>query len=183
MSDIKIASRYAKSLIDLSTEKGSMEKSHEDVVTVLKAISESRDLRLLIQSPVIKTDKKISILKAVFADKISPVVLEFILLLAKKRRESLTEEVLKEFEAQYLQKKNVFKAVVTSAVGLDDNLRKQVLELVKKNNNSEVELIEKVDKSIIGGFILRIGDEQIDKSILRQLKNLRKNFNESSFVN
>jgi F-type H+-transporting ATPase subunit delta len=86
------------------------------------------------------------------------------------------KEIAGEFVAQYKQYKNILTAVITSAVGIDKTVKAKVLELVKQTTKGEVELVEKVDKDLIGGFILTIGDKQVDASVSRKLNDLRKAF-------
>jgi len=83
---------------------------------------------------------------------------------------------------QYKEKKKILTAVVTSASGLDEPTRKKVMELVKGGSASEVVLEEKIDRNIIGGFVLRVGDKQVDASIARKLNLLKRSFNENPFI-
>ena len=98
----------------------------------------------------------------------------FLTIVAAKRRESVIPEMAASFIDQYRSYKHILTAVVTSANGLDAATKQKVLDLVKAQLNGEVELVEKIDANIIGGFILKIGDKQLDKSVARQLSNLKK---------
>ncbi|HEU4719169.1 MAG TPA: ATP synthase F1 subunit delta [Bacteroidia bacterium] len=182
MTGTRVSYRYAKSLLDLSLEKGQLEQVHEDMQLVLNTIRGSRDLELLLKSPVIKTDKKDDILKAIFGGKIGVITTAFIDILTRKRREGYLESVADSFVNQYKKHKKILTAVVTTALGLDESLREQVVNVVKQGGKSEVELQEKVDANIIGGFILRVGDNQVDASIIRQIKNLERTFNENPYI-
>jgi F-type H+-transporting ATPase subunit delta len=181
MQGTKVASRYAKSLLDLSLERGQLEKVYADMKNVLDACKESRDLVLMLKSPIIKSDKKEAVLNAVFKG-LSEITREFISIIVRKKREYALEAVAESFVSQYREHKKILTAVITTAVGLDDDLRKRVLEIVKKSANSEVELIEKIDKSIIGGFIIRVGDKQDDTSIRTKIMKLTRAFNENPYI-
>ena len=85
-------------------------------------------------------------------------------------------EIAKAFLSQYKLHKNILTAVFTSASGIDQTIKNKVLELVKQTTQGEVELVEKIDKNLIGGFVLTIGDKQVDASVSRQLNDLRKTF-------
>src|SRR5262245_23553600 len=159
MTDTKVARRYAKSLLDLAKEKGEMEAVNNDMKLLAQVCGSNHDLRLLLSSPIISSDKKHAILKRVFSGKISALSVSFFDVISKKRRESYLEGIAVEYTRLYKEYKGIQTAIVTSAVGLDDKLRAQVYKLVKESLNSEVELIEKVDKDLIGGFILRVGDK------------------------
>ncbi len=166
--------RYAKSLMDISIESGQLEAVRKDLKTIINTIENNRELLLMLESPVVKKDKKINVLTAIFGSKISKVSLSFLSLITNKNREAQLPAILKAFEEQYKVHNNIFTAVVTSANGLDQKTKDKVLDLVKSQLKGEVELIEKVDAKTIGGFVLRIGDKQIDRSVASDLSNLKK---------
>lgn len=174
-----VANRYAKSLLELADEKGQLEKVYADMQFVQGVYNSSKDFVNFLNSPIIKTDKKLAVLKAVFGSNISEMSLNFFTILANKRREMYVGGIAKAFIAQYKEHKNITTAVITSAIVIDETIRAKVLELVKKSVKGEVELIEKTDKDLIGGFVLRIGDKQVDASISRKLNELRKSFSEN----
>ena len=176
----RVASRYAKSLLALALEQGEMENAYNDMKLVSETCDSSKDLSLLLQSPIIKPDKKTEILREIFAGRLGKLSLSFIDIIIKKRRENYLEAIAREFQYQYKSHKNILTAIVTSDVGLDDNIRSEIMKIVKDSANAEVELVEKADKDLIGGLILRIGDKQIDASIQRKLINLRRDFSELS---
>lgn len=182
MIETRVSFRYAKSLLDLSLEKGQLEQVREDMQLVLDTIRESHDLQLMLKSPIIKTDKKQAILKAIFGGKIGVISSEFIDIITRKRRESELEGIADAFISQYKNHKQILSAVITTASGLDKSLREKVLAIVKGSTKSEVELIEKINKDLIGGFVLRVDDQQVDASILRQIKNLDRTFSENPYI-
>jgi F-type H+-transporting ATPase subunit delta len=178
-----VASRYAKSLIDLSVENKQLEETRNDMKLVKQVCDENHDFVVLLNSPVVKTDKKLEILNEVFGGKISKLSLSFLGLLSKKRRESYIPEIAVAYDEQFKSKKHITTAVITTANGLDANLKTRVLELVKQSAGAgEVELIEKVDAEILGGFVLSITDKQLDQSVKRKLNDLRKNLLSNKFV-
>jgi F-type H+-transporting ATPase subunit delta len=183
MRETRVSHRYAKSLIDLSLEKGQLEQVFEDMSTVLTAIRESRELEVMLRSPVIKTDKKQEILKAVFGGKIGVITSEFMDIITRKRRESQLEAIAESFVTQYNKHKRILKAVIVSSVGLDDQLRQQVIKLVSESSGGQQILLEeKVDASLIGGFVLTVGDKQVDASLLRQIRNMERAFSENPYI-
>lgn len=169
-----VASRYAKSLLDLAVEKGQLEAVYADMLQVKSVCESSKDFILFLNSPIIKVDKKISTLKSVFEGKINAITSGFLSIVAAKRRESVIPQMAESFIEQYKAQKKVLTAVITSAQGLDAATKQKALDLVKAQLNGEVELVEKTNPDLIGGFILKIGDKQIDKSVSRQLSNLKK---------
>lgn len=178
MKETRVAPRYAASLLDLAIDQNQLEKVYQDVKHILSFVNESRDLRVLLESPVVSVDDKISVLKKIFTG-VTPLMLTFLELLTKKGREAYIQNILTEFNNLYNKHKNIQKAVVTTAVGLDDTLRKKVYEIIRSQTSSEVELVEKIDKNLIGGFIIKYGDKQIDSSILRSLQSLKRDLGEN----
>jgi F-type H+-transporting ATPase subunit delta len=182
MTDTKVAKRYAKSLIDLSRETGVIDAVGADMKLFVAVCEQNRDLSLLLANPIIHGDKKLSILKKVFEGKMNKLSVSFFEIITKKGREAYLEGIAKEFVQSYKRFKGIQTAVITSAVGLDDKLRSEVYRIVKNSLNSEVELIEKVDKNIIGGFVLRMEDKQYDASIASELRKLTKEFASNPYV-
>ncbi|CAN5267113.1 ATP synthase F1 subunit delta [soil metagenome] len=182
MIETRVAYRYAKSLIDLSIERGQLDQVREDMQLVFNTIRASHEFAVMLKSPVIKTDKKQEILKAIFGGKIGVISSEFIDIITRKHRERELEGIADSFLTQYKINKKILTAVITTASGLDKTLRDQVLQIVKGSTSSEVELTEQINKELIGGFVLRIGDQQVDASIIRQIKNLDRTFSENPYI-
>jgi F-type H+-transporting ATPase subunit delta len=165
----------------LAVEKGQLEKVYADMKYVQSVCEHNKDFINFLNSPIINADKKLTVIKEIFGGSVSEISQNFLSILARKRREMYIPEIAKSFSAQYKEHKNILTAVITSADGIDDTVRKKVLELVKQTTNGEVELVEKINKDLIGGFILRIGDKQVDSSVSRKLSELRKTFTENPF--
>lgn len=182
MKETRVATRYAKSLLDLALEQGVLEQVYADMLMIHNTCQQSGELSAFLKSPVIKTDKKKSVLTEIFSGKVSSITETFIILMASHKREAYLEPIAAEFIRQYKKHKRILTAVITTASGLDETLRRQVLGLVKKGAESEVELVEKIDKKLIGGFVLRVGDKQVDASIQRKLQDLRRGFSENPYV-
>jgi len=179
----EVAVRYAKSLIQIANEKGQLEAVYTDMRMVLAGCKNLKDLHRLLVSPVIKTEKKVQILKEIFSGQVNIITEQFIVLLTKKRRESYLENIAEEFISQYKDQKHIVSATVTTAIPLDETARKNITEVLKKWYKTEIELIEKVDPKIIGGFIITVGSKQLDMSVHHQLAELRKDFNKSYILN
>ncbi len=176
MKETRIAYRYAKSFLTLALEHGEIDKAYIDMKNISEVCRQSKKLSLLLKSPIVKPDKKTDILREIFSTRLGKLSLSFIDIIIKKRRENYLEAIAGEFQNQYKSHKNILTAIVTSAVGLDDKIRSEIIRIVRESSNAEVELVEKEDKELIGGFILRVGDKQVDASIQRKLLNLRRDF-------
>lgn len=182
MTGTKLASRYSRSLLQLAIERGELEQVFSDMKLIAKICKENKDLTILLRSPIIKTDKKRAILHEIFGSHIGKTSFAFIDIITGKRREYFLEKIAEEFTSQYKENNKITTATVTTTMKLDSSLREKILALVRDKTKQEVELIERVDEKLIGGFILRIGDTQIDSSIQRKLNDLRKNFSENPYV-
>ena len=175
MSDYKVTSRYAKSLLELSIEQKSLDAVNNDVRTISESLDLSRDLQLLLASPIVKHIKKKEVLVQIFGKSISDLTLKFISILCEKGRESLLEEILQQFILQYNLHKGIQEASITTTVALNADLRKEFEQLVRKiSGKPEVVLVEKIDPDLIGGFKLMVGDRMIDDSISGKLHSLKR---------
>jgi F-type H+-transporting ATPase subunit delta len=184
MADIKAASRYVRSLLNLAVEKGVLEQVHSDMVSFDKVLDENRALLTMLRSPIIKHYKKRNILEALFQTRYNPLTVSFFKIITEKNRESLLPLIASEFHNAYIEHQGIGKASVITAVPLDNELREQILTVARKVvGKSQVELKEEVDPSIIGGFILNAGSQQIDSSIRHKLRVLQLNFNNNIQVN
>lgn len=181
MSEYRIASRYAKSLLDLAVEKGQLEEVNKDMIMFSELVEENRELLLMLKSPIITHDKKLAILNTLFEGKVNDLTLSIFQILTKKHREGYLALIAEEFHHQYNASKGIEEATVTTTFPLDAAMRTEFENVVKSISNKEVELTEVVDESLIGGFILKIGDRQIDDSVNSKLKALRVEFTKNHY--
>ena len=183
MSSSPVIRRYARALIELAQEKGTLEEVRRDMALVHQTIKHERELQLLLKSPLVKPDRKARILDKVFASSITEITGRFIAIMVRKGREVLLPQVAENFLAQYQVIKNIHPFSVTSAVKLSDAARTEVLAIAATLSPGKlIELSETVDPSIIGGIVLRLGDEQYDASVSRRLHDQRKRFSENPYV-
>ncbi|MCB9196945.1 MAG: ATP synthase F1 subunit delta [Flavobacteriales bacterium] len=166
--------RYAKSLLTLALEQNNLDKVYADMKLLSQAVEDSKDLKSLLNNPIIKSDKKNSILSAIFGGKIEELSSKFIALVTNKGREILLPTIAKAFEDAYRDYKNISTVEVTSAVALSEEQKKRILAIAAKQGVANAEVIEKVDASLIGGFIMRMGDKQIDASISHRINTLKQ---------
>jgi F-type H+-transporting ATPase subunit delta len=182
MSEIRVASRYAKSLLELAEEKGVLEEVHNDMQLFSNTCDNSRELKLMLRNPIIGHDVKLKALRRIFSDKFHPMTLSFFEILTKKQRENLLAVIAKEFHKQYNVLMKIESALVTTPFELTEDLRASFRKAVEEISGKQVELKEKVNPELIGGFVLQINDRQIDTSISSRLKELRIKFSENPYV-
>ena len=176
MSEIQVASRYAKSLIDLAREQKVLDKVKSEMDLFIEVGKLNPQLLAVLKNPIISLDKKAAILKDLFADKVQPMVISFFNIMVNKGRAGVLYGTAKEFVNLYNQDKGIVKAKVTSAVALTEENKKQLVDVVKAATKGEVILEAKVDPKLIGGFILQVGDRQFDASLNSKLNKLKKEF-------
>ncbi len=182
MREVRVSSRYAKSILDLAIEKNVLEDVHKDMVLIGDTCDNNKDLVLLLKSPIIKPDKKEAILREVFGSQVSDITMTFIDIIIRKKREYLLEGVAQSFEEKYRTYKDILTATVTSAIPLPSDTKDKVMKLVKETHDGDCELKELVDPDIIGGLIITIGDKQIDESIKRKIADLDKEFSRNEYI-
>jgi len=177
MSVSRIASRYAKSLIDFAQETNKLEEVRGDMATLDQAL-ESRDLVMLLKSPIVSEPKKKEIFQVVFGDKLSETTLGFFNIILNKGREEYIPAISDAFEDQYKQMKGISGVKLTTATPITEaNLASIKAKLLASDEtDATVEIETAVDPSIIGGFILEIGDKLYNDSIAYKLAQMKKGF-------
>jgi len=183
MADSRVASRYVKSLLGLAVEQKALDLVHQDMLSFSKVCDQNRAFTLMLRNPIIKHDKKREILEKVFSGKVHALTLAIFDIITRKNREPLLPSIAKEFHLAYNDYKGVGGASVTTAVPLDKKLRDEIEQIVKKlSDKKQVEIEEKVDADMIGGFVLNVGDRQIDASIKNKLKALKVKFSQNPYI-
>lgn len=173
MKSSKVASRYAKSLLEIAIEQKNIDSVLGDMMFLLEINNQSKDLELLIQSPIVKADKKIEIFEKIF-EQFEEVSKSFVRLITKNGRENLLPEIAISFDALVKEHKGIVPVTLISAKKLDDQTKKSILDKVSSSVEGTIEVNEILDESLIGGFVVRMGDTQIDASISSQFNNLKQ---------
>ncbi len=175
MTDYRVSSRYAKSLIELASSMNLLDKVHNDLQLFLSTADQSRDLKIMLTSPVIKHVVKKRILRSIFEKHLDNLTLSFFDIICQKNREILLYSIAKEFHRQYNAVNGVEFAKVTTSVALTNELRTQFNKVVMEvSGKPSVELVEEVNPDIIGGFILNVGDRRIDGSVVGKLNRIKR---------
>ncbi|WP_299527886.1 ATP synthase F1 subunit delta [uncultured Lutibacter sp.] len=182
MSGSRAAVRYAKAILSFALEQNKEVQVNEDMLFIANTIEESKDLQLLLSSPIIKSQLKKVAIKEVFSSKITSLSIGLLDLLIDNKRLSILNDVAKKYTVLFDKLKGIEVAIVTTAVPLTEALNKQVLAKVKEITGKESTIENNVNPDIIGGFILRIGDVQYDASIANKLQGLKRQFESESFI-
>lgn len=177
MAQYRVAKRYAKGLIDFLGDSKNEEKVVKEMTQLRSLIEENRDLQNFFKSPVLDYKRKTEIMKVIFKD-YSKESLTFLSLIIKQGRSEAIGAIATDFLRQYREKKGIKTAEVISASPLDKKQTESIVEKAKAllPEGTKIEVKNKVDPSIIGGFVLRLDDQQFDASIKTKLNNIKKSF-------
>ena len=183
MPSPRIAARYAKSLMDLSIEQNQLEAVYADMKWLQDVCKQNRDFVNMLRSPIIKADAKQKIVAAITDKTVCNLTTSFNNLVIAKGRESILPEIATAFIDAYKQHKGIHTLFLTTASPISDGIRQALIEQVKKTAGfQQVELHEKIDPALIGGFVLQVGDKLVDASIAYDLKNIAKQFESNDFI-
>ena len=176
MSEITVALRYAKALIDLAEEQNALEAVKVDMELFLNTVKSSSELGAVLANPIISHSKKVQILASIFGSKVSKVTLAFLNIMVNKGRGEVLYTTAREFIGLYDIKNNITNARVVTAAPLSAENKNKMQADVQQAIGGTVKLTDKVDPALIGGFVLTVGDRQVDTSIASSLKRMKKEF-------
>ncbi|MDG0973272.1 MAG: ATP synthase F1 subunit delta [Crocinitomicaceae bacterium] len=174
MKGSKVPARYAQALLEITEEQQKTDAAVSNMRDLSVTASDNREFELFLKNPIIKSDKKIAVLEKIF-NHFDEVSMAFIRLITKNGREALLPAIAHEFDARVKNARGIVPITLTSAVALDKSVKDTVVKKLSAQVEGKLEIEEKLDDKLIGGFMVRMGDVQIDASILRQFKEMRKN--------
>ncbi len=176
-----LSKRYAQALFDLAIEFNVLEKVSSDLKLVGTVFKENRELRVIIANPVIDTYKKINILNMIFEKNIQELSMKFLRLITNKGREQYIPYICDTFDEIYLEYKNILSVNFTTAQKADKKVLDDISSKLKEVTSMNIDLTEKINEDIIGGFVVNFQDYQYDASIINQLSKLKKSYSENQF--
>lgn len=171
----RAAIRYAKAILEFATEANKAEAVNNDMKAIVKAIEESSELKEFLSNPIVKQDIKKSALLEVFAS-VEPETKKMFDLLLENKRFEILHSIASEYNNLFDVTNGVQVATVTTAFAITPELEKQVLAKIATFSDKKITIENIVDASIIGGFILRIGDMQYNASVASKLQELKREF-------
>ncbi|MCL7752368.1 ATP synthase F1 subunit delta [Polaribacter sp. Z022] len=182
MKDARAALRYAKAILNLAKDSKEETVVNDDMLLIGATISENDDLEVMLRSPIVKSEDKIKVLNALFGSKINNITLGLFHLLEDNKRIAMLESIAKQYAIIYDYDKHMQEAKVITAVPLTKDVEKAVLAKIVALTGEKANLVNEVNESILGGFILRVGDVQYDASISNYLNELKKEFDNSHYI-
>jgi F-type H+-transporting ATPase subunit delta len=173
MNDSKISIRYSRAIFQSALEKEILDKVYQDMIFISEIckIAETKDF---LGSPIIVPSKKEAIFHKMLGGNVEEITLSLIDLIVKNGRESFIPAIARVFIHETKKFKGITESVLTTAVKVDDKVKKQIADLISEGFKTKVELKETIDPEIIGGFILQIDDNYIDASIRNKLRKIKK---------
>ena len=169
-----VSARYAQALYDLADEKGALDAVAADLTALQKMIAESEDFTRFIKSPIISRTEQSKAIAAIAAKaQLSPIVQKFLGLLAANRRLFALPDAITGFRQILADCRGEATAQVTSATPLTDAQTTSLIDALKKSVGRKVDIVSKVDPSILGGLIVKIGSRMVDSSLKSKLQRLK----------
>ncbi|WP_281988377.1 ATP synthase F1 subunit delta [Aquimarina aggregata] len=169
----RAAIRYAKAVLSLAQDKRTTEDVQKDMQSIITTVSDSAELKMVLNSPLIKSEIKLASLKEIFKST-GELTQNLFDVLIENKRVDLLGDVAKQYIVLLDKSNNTQVATVTTAIPLDKGLSAKVQAKVKELTGNEATIENVIDESIIGGFILRVGDLQYNASIANKLTNLKR---------
>lgn len=184
MQNPRLAARYAKSLLDLAVEKNSLDAILKDMEMLDSIAVQSHDFTLMLRSPVISSDKKQSIINEVLKNqKVNAITKAFISLLITKGRESNLPEITQAFIEQYKELKHIRTVKLTTAAPMDAKIKESIMSKISGYMPGDtIDLETSIDETLIGGFVLEVGDKLYDASVKKGLNNIKSSIMDYSYV-
>ena len=176
MSELTVAARYAKSLIDLAQENKKVDALKKDMELFHQTLKVNPELKAVLANPIVSHSKKINIVDEVFAGKMDKTSTAFFKLMINKGRGEILYATSQEYVNMYDVKNHIVHAAVVSATALSEANKNKMIADIQKSTGGTIKLNVKVDPDLIGGFVLTIGDRQVDTSIASDLRKLKKDF-------
>jgi len=183
MYNSQINTRYAKSLFLLAEEKDITNEIKKDIELILEWYKEYEDIKVILEHPVLKPNRKYQILSDLLKDKVNKYTLSLIQLIIKNKRENHLKNICINYINIYKKNKGIKTAVLTTAFELTRTNKVNIKKSIEKVFTAEIELETKVHKELLGGMIIQVDDKQLDLSVAGQVQKLRNQFLNIDFNN
>lgn len=180
MSQRTVSRRYAAALYEDAQDTGALEAIDEDVLMLRESLESNGPLARFFESPVIPQEKKDSVIQALLGDRVNGLLVNFLRLLVRKDRETMTKSILDEYQALRDDQRDIVDVHVTVATALSDEDEEAVVETLEAQTGKTIRLHVDEDSDLIGGLMIRIGDRVFDASLRNKLSTLHDQLRESS---
>lgn len=181
MKNILLARRYAKALFAFALENKVLDEVYTDMKMIGQVMSENKELRHLMLSPVVSNSRKKDILRKIFEPNTNKLTRTFLDILVRKGREREIQEIAQQFDRIYLDYNKITRVGLITAISLDKAMQQKMVDSFRNKTHSKLQLIEQIDPDIIGGFVLKFDDYMYDASVKKMLGDMRKEFEKNLF--
>jgi len=181
MADIRVAHRYAASLMRLAIEQNKLESVFRDMEQLGLAITNSRELLVMFRSPVTRPESKIAVVDALFTGQADSLTSGFIRLVIKKRRESVIPGMVQSFSRMYRAHKGIVQARLETAVPWPQSLVEEVTGILAQQTGMAVDL-SSINASLMAGFVIQVEDKRYERSVARSLQEIKQLFSDNPYI-
>jgi F-type H+-transporting ATPase subunit delta len=182
MKNPKLASRYAQALYHFSVETDKVEQVYHDILRIEKIIGVHKELKTVLESPIIPHNKKISIINEIFQKNLNEITFKFFVLIVKKRRAPQLLLICKQFIKIYYKNHNIKEAYITSAQPLSEKLVHHLKTYLEKDSPYTFKIHLREDPEIIGGLIIKIDDYYFNAGIQAKINKLKAEFSQNAYA-
>lgn len=176
MAKTKISTRYASSFLQIAVEKNILDIAASDMELIVEAFKSSRELRRAVESPVVRSETKQSILIDIFSGKVHNETINFIKFVIRKGRESFLLSIAERFLELRDEYLGVVQAEISSAFELSEQQKEEIRKRFEDTLGKKVNCNYQINKNLLGGFVAKVGDTVYDASVMHQLNLLKNHF-------
>jgi F-type H+-transporting ATPase subunit delta len=169
-----VANRYAQALFEVGEESGKLHIFNEELKAIVAILIDNKDFYEALKSPLIQKHEKKTLLGNVFTDNVDIEILNFLSILVDKDRISIVDKIYEGFKALVNKKNNVVEAVAITAIPMKEEMLKQLQDRISDMTKKTVILKNEVNENVIGGVLIRLGNEEIDGTVKGRLEKLKE---------
>jgi F-type H+-transporting ATPase subunit delta len=181
MSEVKISKRYAKALYEFAVEEKLVDKVYQDMSQLFEVCNLNKDFMRFLKSPIIRPLKKLEVIQEVFGKEFQKVSVNFIRIITVQRREEFLPMIANHFVQLHKDAQGIMVATMKTAVKLDAKMQKKIVTMLQKQTGSKIELDTEVNEDLLGGFILKVDNKEIDTTIKSKLVRLNSEFDNNPY--
>lgn len=172
-----IAKRYAEAFFEVAIETDNLEGFKEQISAVSRILEEEEELKTIFQHPKLSRDEKKDILNSLFEGKVSSEMMNLLYIVVDKGREKYIKSIQKEYIALANEKQGIVEGKAITAIEMEDNKLRELEQKLSEKLNKKIKLTNEIDKNILGGVLVKIGDKVIDSSVKGQIDKITKELN------
>ncbi len=172
--DTAVSRNYAGALFEIAARDGSESLYGELIESLGTVYAESEAFRRFLSAPSVSEEEKKDALKAVFSAQAPELFVRFLMVMLDRRRQGSLPGIAGAFRAELDRQSNQVRADVTLPFAADDQVRDQIVGALEARFEKKVIPEFRVDPKILGGMIIRVGDELMDASVRRQLERMKR---------